>query len=64
MPVYWEQGGGGFQEEDFNVEVEDEDCVTQKPQMKGQWWRRTDGRSWGQNNIDFGTSYERQIVGW
>ncbi len=32
MPIYGEQSGGGFQEEDFNTEVEDENCV---PQMSG-----------------------------
>ncbi len=32
MPVYGEQNGGGFQKEDFNIEVEDEDYV---PQMRG-----------------------------
>jgi hypothetical protein len=27
MPVYGEQSGGGFQKEDSNIEVEDEDYV-------------------------------------
>jgi hypothetical protein len=31
MPIYYEQSGGGLQEEDFDTEVEDEDCITQKP---------------------------------
>ncbi len=35
MPIYWEQSGGGLQEEEFDMEVEDEGCVTQKPQMRG-----------------------------
>ncbi len=35
MSMYWEQNVGGFQEEDFDIEVEDEDYVTQKPQMQG-----------------------------
>jgi hypothetical protein len=30
----------------------------------GQWKRRIDGRSWGQNNIDFKTSNYKQIIGW
>ncbi len=35
MLVYWEQSVTRIQEEDFNTEVEDEDLVTQKPQMQG-----------------------------
>ncbi len=35
MSIYWEQSGVGLQEEDFDIEVEDEDYVTQKPQMRG-----------------------------
>jgi hypothetical protein len=35
MLVYWEQSVGGLQEEDYGTKVEDEDCVTHKPQMRG-----------------------------
>jgi hypothetical protein len=28
MLIYWEQSGGGLQEEDFDTEVEDENYVT------------------------------------
>ncbi len=35
MPICWEQNGGGLQEKDFDMEMEDEDYVTQKPQMWG-----------------------------
>ncbi len=28
MLVYWEQSGGGLQEDDFDTKVEDEDCNT------------------------------------
>ncbi len=35
MSVYWEQNACGFQEDDFEMKVEDEDCVTQKPQIWG-----------------------------
>ncbi len=53
MLVYWEQSGGGLQEEDSDTEIEDKDNVTQKPHARQ--WRRIDGRSWGQNNINFRT---------
>ncbi len=33
--MYWEQSVGGFQEQDFNTNVEDEDYVTQKQQIQG-----------------------------
>ncbi len=35
MLVYQEHSVGGLQKEDFDTKVEDEDCVTQKPQMQG-----------------------------
>ncbi len=35
MLVYWEQSGGGLHEEDFDMEMEDENYVTHKPQMCG-----------------------------
>jgi hypothetical protein len=35
MQVYWEQNVGGLQEEDFDTNMEDEDYVTQKPQIWG-----------------------------
>lgn len=35
MLVYQEQSAGGLQKEDFGMEVEDENYVTQKPQMQG-----------------------------
>jgi hypothetical protein len=35
MLVCWEQSAGGFQEEDFDTKVEDENCVTYKPHMRG-----------------------------
>jgi hypothetical protein len=34
MPVYWEQSMGGFEVEDSNTKVEDEDCDIQKPQIQ------------------------------
>jgi hypothetical protein len=34
MPIYWEHNACGLQAEDFDMEVEDEDYVTQKPQMQ------------------------------
>ncbi len=33
--MYWEQFASGFQEEDFDTQVENEDCVTYKPQIWG-----------------------------
>jgi hypothetical protein len=63
MLLYWEQSAGGFQKEDSNTEVEDEDYVTQTIDT-GQWRRRTDGRSWGQNNINFRISNDEPIVEW
>ncbi len=41
MPIYWEQNGGGLQEKDSNMEIEDEDCVPHKPQM-----RSNDEKEW------------------
>ncbi len=35
MSIYLEQSGGGLQKEDFNMKVEDEVYVTQKPHMRG-----------------------------
>lgn len=35
MPIYLEQSGGGLQKEDFNMKVEDENYVTQKPHIMG-----------------------------
>jgi hypothetical protein len=34
MLVYWEQSGGGLQEEDSDTEIEDKDNVTQKPHAR------------------------------
>ncbi len=34
MPLYREQIIGGFQAEDCDTKVEDEDCVAHKPQMQ------------------------------
>ncbi len=34
MLMYWEQSASGLQEEDSNTEVEDEDNVSQKPNMR------------------------------
>jgi hypothetical protein len=31
MAIYWEQSESGLREEDSDMEVEDEDCITQKP---------------------------------
>jgi hypothetical protein len=33
--MYWEQNTSGLQEEDYDMEVEDEDYVTQKLQIRG-----------------------------
>ncbi len=35
MSMYWEQRVSGFQVEDYDMKVEDEDCVTKKPQIQG-----------------------------
>ncbi len=35
MLIYWEQSSRGVQEDDFDTKVEDEDYVTQKPQIRG-----------------------------
>ncbi len=35
MPMYWKQNEGELLEEDFDMDMEDEDCVTQQPQI----WR-------------------------
>ncbi len=44
--------------------MEDKDYVTQKPQMQGNEKERMNGRSWGQNNINFRTSDDEQIIEW
>jgi hypothetical protein len=31
MPMYWKQNEGELLEEDFDMDMEDEDCVTQQP---------------------------------
>ncbi len=33
MPMYWEHNVGGLSAKDFDMEVEDEDYVTHKPQI-------------------------------
>ncbi len=52
MPIYGEQNGGGFWYKGGRWRM----CTIDEGQ-----WRRKDGRSWDQNNINFKTSDDGQF---